>query len=33
LLERSFEMFRSVIGTWMPFGLIFLAAWIAGLLF
>ena len=33
LLERSFEMFRSVIGTWIPFGLIFLAAWIAGLLF
>jgi hypothetical protein len=32
LMERSFEMFRSVIGTWLPFALIFLAAWIAGLL-
>lgn len=31
LVERSFEMFRSVIGTWIPFGLIFLAAWAAGL--
>lgn len=33
LMERSFEMFRSLVGTWIPFVLIFLAAWIAGLLF
>lgn len=32
LMERSFEMFRSAIGTWIPFALIFLAAWAAGLL-
>ena len=23
LIERSFDMFRSLIGTWLPFGLIF----------
>ena len=26
----SFEMFRSVIGTWLPFALIFLASWGTG---
>ena len=26
----SFDMFRSVIGTWLPFLLIFLASWVAG---
>jgi hypothetical protein len=26
----SFDMFRSVIGTWLPFLLIFLASWAAG---
>jgi hypothetical protein len=28
----SFAMFRSVAGTWLPFGLIFLAAWTTGAL-
>jgi hypothetical protein len=32
LLERNFAMFRSLIGTWMPFALIFLASWAAGIL-
>jgi hypothetical protein len=27
VLEKSWEMFRSPIGTWIPFALIFLAAW------
>ena len=26
-LERSYDMFRSPIGTWIPFALIFAAAW------
>lgn len=30
VFERSFEMFRSVIGVWLPQALIFLAAWWAG---
>jgi hypothetical protein len=29
LFERSFAMFRSVIGTWLPIAAIFLAAWVA----
>ena len=29
LFERSFAMFRSVIGTWLPFATIFLASWAA----
>ena len=29
--ERSFAMFRSVIGTWLPFAAIFTASWAAGL--
>ena len=29
LLERSYAMFRSVIGTWLPFTAIFLASWAA----
>ena len=29
LFERSFAMFRSVIGTWMPIAAIFLASWAA----
>ena len=29
LFERSFAMFRSVIGTWLPFAAIFLASWAA----
>ena len=31
LIERSFEMFRSVLGTWLPFALIFLATWLTGM--
>ena len=30
--ERSYEMFKSLIGTWIPFALIFIASWAAGLL-
>ena len=30
LFERSCAMFRSVIGTWLPFVAIFAAAWAAG---
>ena len=30
LFERSFAMFRSFIGTWLPFIAIFLASWAAG---
>jgi hypothetical protein len=30
--ERSYGMFRSVIGTWLPFVAIFAAAWAAGVL-
>jgi proline iminopeptidase len=30
-VERSWDMFRSPIGTWIPFGLMFLAAWGAAL--
>ncbi len=32
LFERSYAMFRSFIGTWIPFGTIFLASWAAGIL-
>jgi hypothetical protein len=32
LINRSFEMFTSLLGTWIPFGLIFLSTWITGLL-
>ena len=32
LMERSFEMFRSVIGTWLPFVLMFLSAWAGGVM-
>lgn len=31
LFERSYAMFRSLIGTWLPFAAIFLASWVAGL--
>lgn len=30
LFEHSYAMFRSVIGTWLPFAAIFAASWIAG---
>lgn len=32
LINRSFEMFTSLLGTWIPFGLIFLSTWLTGLL-
>jgi hypothetical protein len=32
LFERSFAMFRSALGTWIPFALIFLATFFTGLL-
>jgi hypothetical protein len=31
LIEKSFEMFASVIGTWGPFALIFVAAYLTGI--
>jgi hypothetical protein len=31
LIERSFEMFLSPLGTWIPFGLIFLSTYLTGL--
>jgi hypothetical protein len=31
LLERSFAMFGSILGTWLPFSLIFLSTWLTGL--
>ena len=31
LVERSFEMFESILGTWLPFLLIFFATWWTGL--
>ncbi len=30
LIERSFAMFENVLGTWLPFILIFAATWIVG---
>ncbi|MBH0200138.1 MAG: hypothetical protein HP497_12085 [Nitrospira sp.] len=30
LIERSFAMFRSIIGTWIPFALIFAATYLTG---
>jgi hypothetical protein len=32
LFERGYAMFRSFIGTWVPFTAIFLASWAAGTL-
>ena len=32
LINRSFEMFTSLLGTWVPFTLIFLSTWVTGLL-
>jgi hypothetical protein len=32
LIEKSYAMFRSLIGTWIPFVLIFLGSWAAGLI-
>ncbi len=30
VFERSYAMFRSALGTWIPFAAIFVASWIAG---
>jgi hypothetical protein len=32
LFKRSYAMFRSALGTWIPFAAIFLASWAAGAL-
>jgi hypothetical protein len=32
LIIRSFAMFTSLLGTWIPFGLIFVSTWLTGLL-
>ena len=32
LFERSYAMFKSIIGTWLPFVAIFAAIWAAGVL-
>jgi len=32
VINRSMEMFQSLIGTWIPFGLIFLSTYLTGLL-
>ena len=31
LIEKNFEMFRSILGTWLPFALIFLSTYLTGL--
>jgi len=31
LINKSFEMFKSIIGTWIPFILIFIATYLTGL--
>jgi hypothetical protein len=33
IINRSLDMFRSPLGTWIPFGLIFLSTYLTGLLF
>ena len=30
LINRSFEMFASLLGTWIPFALIFASTWVTG---
>jgi len=32
LINRSFEMFTSLLGTWIPFALIFTSTWVTGLI-
>ncbi len=32
LVEKSFDMFRSLLGTWLPFLLMFVASWLTGIL-
>jgi len=31
LIEKSFEMFTSILGTWIPFALIFISTYLTGL--
>jgi hypothetical protein len=31
LILRSFEMFTSLLGTWIPFTLIFTSTWLTGI--
>lgn len=31
LIEKSFEMFTNILGTWIPFALIFISAYLTGL--
>jgi hypothetical protein len=31
LIKRNFEMFKGVLGTWLPFLLIFVSTWWTGL--
>ena len=33
VFEKSYDMFRSMLGTWIPFTLIFLSTYITGLIF
>lgn len=30
VIERSFDMFRSLIGTWIPWAFLFLSTWLTG---
>jgi hypothetical protein len=32
LVNKSFAMFSSILGTWLPFGLIFFSVWITTIL-
>ena len=32
VFEKSFDMFKSVIGTWLPFSLIFISTYITGVI-
>jgi hypothetical protein len=32
IINRSLEMFQSLLGTWIPFGLIFLSTYLTGLM-
>ena len=32
LIEQSFDMFRSLAGTWLVFALIFVSTWLIGVL-
>jgi hypothetical protein len=32
IFEKSYEMFKSLLGTWIPFALIFLSSYVTGLI-